>query len=328
MSPPVHVVILNWNSTVDTLACVAAVERQDYPDCRIVVVDNGSEEAAIDPLRDAEGRFRLLRNARNLGFAGGCNVGLRHAMADGAGYIWLLNSDAIAPTDTLRKLVATAEAEPRIGLISPLLRDTEAPNDLAAFCGVFNTTALTYAYTDRIDTAVAWQADQPERVVLMGTALLIRRGVVDAIGELDEQLFAYWEDTDYSIRSSAAGFANRVDFHAAVLHPIKQTYSDSRAVSRHYSYYMARNEILLLRKHGSPLQRAKALRWRFLQQMQVIERLGSDDSAVQAVLAGVWDGWIGRGGEFDPGRRMPFPLCNLLARHPALARRIFGRGGD
>jgi GT2 family glycosyltransferase len=323
MCPPVvHVVILNWNKAADTLACVAAVERQDYPDCRIVVVDNGSQEADVALLHASERRFRLLCNRLNLGFAGGCNVGMRHAMADGGEYIWLLNNDAIVPPDTLRQLVTTAEGDRRIGLLSPLLHDTEERQDLAAFCGAFDPEALTYAYTDRIDTARTWQMDQPEHIVLMGTALLIRRGVVDAIGELDEQLFAYWEDTDYSIRSSGAGFVNRVDFDAAVFHPVKHTYRDSRAVSRHYLYYMARNEILLLRKHGSVLQRAKALRWRFRQQMQVIGRLGDDDGAVQAVLAGVWDGWVGRGGAFDAARRMPMPIRQFLAHNAALGRRV------
>lgn len=322
MSPPVYVVILNWNSTEDTFACVAALERQDYPDLRIIVVDNGSEAAAVTPLREAGPRFRLLCNASNLGYAGGCNVGLRHMMAEGGEYLWLLNSDAAVQSDTLRNLVAAAAADPAIGLVSPLLRDTEPPHALAPFCAIFDRSTLTYNYTSQLANARAWQSTYADRIALMGTALLIRRSVIEAIGELDEKLFAYWEDTDYAIRASASGFASRVNYETAVLHPVKHTYRDTRAVSPHYYYYMTRNEILLLRKHGSGSKLVKALRWAFLQQMQVIQRLGNDHVAVQAVLAGLWDGWTDRGGAFDVKRKMPLPLRHMLSRYAGLSRRL------
>jgi GT2 family glycosyltransferase len=313
MTPLVHVIILNWNNARDTLACVAAVERQDYPNRRIIVVDNASEAADVAMLHAGDGRFELIRGDRNLGFAGGCNIGLWHAVANEAQYIWLLNNDAIIETGTLRSLLAFAESQPDAGLISPLLRDTVAPHQLDAFCGRFDRRLLTYEYTESIETARAWHAECPDQVTLAGTALLIRRTVVETIGGLDERLFAYWEDTDYSIRASVAGFPSRVHFDLAILHPKKHTYSDNVEAKAYYSYYMARNEILLLRKHGTLLQRFKALRWRFRQQRQVVERLGDSNAmAIKAVLAGIWDGWIGHGGGYDDGRRMPPPARWLL----------------
>lgn len=324
MSPPVFVIILNWNGTDDTLAAVASIELQDYPNRHIVVVDNGSEEASVAALLKPGQPFHLIRNPVNRGFAGGCNTGIDYAMKQGAAYIWLFNSDAIAPPDTLRTLVSAAEAEPRTGLLAPLVREILPPHPMTNLGGRFDRNALVYSSTDSVETATDWHTQFPDQAVLMGTALLIRRAVVERIRGFDEALFAYWEDVDYSIRSSAAGFVNRLVTETALLHPAKYPYDRPNTVSPHFHYYMFRNEILLLRKHGAGVRAFKALRWSTLQQLRNIERLQSDKSAVQAALAGMWDGWLNRGGPYSPHRRMPQPFRAVMARYPALIRRLLG----
>ena len=85
--PSVVIVLLNWNNAQPTLDCLNALRRLDYANARIVVVDNGSAAANLQPLmalRDIE----LLRNEVNLGFAGGANTGLRHAFTTGARICW------------------------------------------------------------------------------------------------------------------------------------------------------------------------------------------------------------------------------------------------
>jgi hypothetical protein len=324
MSPPIHVIILNWNGTADTLSCVDSVLQQDRENVRIVVVDNGSEPDSLAPLLAPGRPFHLIRNETNLGFAGGCNVGMRHAIAEGAAYMWLLNSDALAQPGTLNALVACAARDSRIGLVTPLMRDIEPPHALMPFCGVFDPIALTYDYTSDLDTAEAWRTRHGDRLTLMGTALLVTRSLFEAIGGLDEDLFAYWEDTDYSIRANAAGFTCRVASDATIFHPVKHAYGTPGSLRPHYYYYMTRNEILLLRKHGRGVNKLKALRWRLLQQLQILERLEHDGGARTAVLAGLWDGWIGHTGAYDPTRAMPRPWRDLLARHPRMIRRLIG----
>ncbi|HET6307814.1 MAG TPA: glycosyltransferase family 2 protein [Rhodopila sp.] len=324
MSPPVFVIILNWNGTADTLAAIASIEQQDYPNRHIVVVDNGSEKASVAALLKPGRSFHLIRNAINRGFAGGCNTGIDYALTQGAAYIWLFNSDASAPTDMLRILVETAEEDKRVGLVAPLMRDLPAPHQVINSCARFDRRTLIYNYTDDVDTMRAWHKHFPDQVALMGAALLIRRAVVEQIGGFDEALFAYWEDIDYSIRSSAAGFLNRLVKETALLHPAKYVYDRPGSVRPYYHYYMSRNEILLLRKHGAGLRGFKALRWATLQQLRNIERLRNDEPAAHAALAGMWDGWLNRGGPFSPRRRMPQPYRTAMARYPALLRQLLG----
>src|SRR6185437_9926145 len=140
------------------------VQQQDYPNCRIVLVDNGSEQSSLAPLLEPGRAFHLIRNSDNLGFAGGCNVGIRYALEQGAAYIWLVNSDAIAPPDTLRTLVAAAETEPRAGLLAPLIRDILPPHPIMNLGGWFDRRTLVYNHTDSIETATDWQAQFPDQI--------------------------------------------------------------------------------------------------------------------------------------------------------------------
>ncbi len=324
MTPPVFVIILNWNGTDDTLAAVASIEQQDYPNRHIVVVDNGSEEASVAPLLKPNQPFHLIRNTVNRGFAGGCNTGIDYALTQGAAYIWLFNSDALAPPDMLRLLVAAAEADKRVGLVAPLMRDMPPPHRVINSCARFDRQTLIYNYTDDVGTMLTWHEQFPDQVALMGAALLIGRALAEKIGGFDEAMFAYWEDIDYSIRSSAAGFVNRLVTETALLHPMKYVYDRPDSVRPYYYYYMFRNEILLLRKHGAGVRAFKALRWATLEQLRNIERLRNHGTAVQAALAGMWDGWLNRGGPYSPRRRMPQPFRAALARYPALVRRSLG----
>src|SRR5690348_2023028 len=78
-APLVHAVILNWNGWRDTVACVASVKHSAYANLRIVVVDNASTDGSGAEIRAAHPDITLLQSGANRGYAGGNNVGIRHA---------------------------------------------------------------------------------------------------------------------------------------------------------------------------------------------------------------------------------------------------------
>ena len=84
--PLVWIVVLNWNGLSDTLACLQSLQQLRYPERRIVVVDNGSTDGSVEALRSARSSigFELIEAGRNLGYAGGNNLGIRHALEKGA----------------------------------------------------------------------------------------------------------------------------------------------------------------------------------------------------------------------------------------------------
>ena len=313
-SPVVCVVILCWNSYADTARCIAAVRAQTYTPCRILVIDNGSADGSAARLR-GHAEIELVALTHNTGYTGGNNIGMAHAFAQGADYVWLLNGDAIAEPPTLATLVAHAEADPTLGLVSPLLR--AQAGEVVFACARFDLAIPAYQPTEDVTEAMAWHAAAPDRIVLHGTALLIRRALWERIGGLDDAFFAYWEDVDYSIRAALAGFRNTTVFTAAVGHDPKPSKTAPDSIRPHVYYYVARNEILLWRKHAGGARRLKALLWNLSAHLHQVALMPAYRDGVEAILAGLWVGWRGRSGPRGGGG-MPQPLRGLLRSAPAL----------
>jgi GT2 family glycosyltransferase len=142
---------------------------------------------------------------------------------------------------------------------------------------------------------------------LVGAALLIKRAVIEKIGLLREELFAYWEDTDYCIRSSKAGFQNVVVESAAVFHKHQQKKEDGSWKSPQFYYYILRNKILLGRYHfKSRKERYKYFLHCMFKAADIICNLNSDYA--RCYLQGFWHGLIGVTGKICFEKPMPKPL--------------------
>ena len=133
----VYIVILTWNGLEDTLTCLDSLSHIRLPNgvtTQTLVIDNGSD---VDPCEAIHQRFaevQTLRNTQNLGFAGGCNVGMRVAMTAGADAVLLLNNDTIVAPDFLAQLLNAQQALARPTLAAPLIYDMQQPN-LVTFAG-------------------------------------------------------------------------------------------------------------------------------------------------------------------------------------------------
>ncbi len=300
MPPLVAIVVLNWNGAEDTLRCIASLARQTHPNFRILVVDNGSTDGSTERLRALGDRITLIESQENLGYTGGNNLAIREALKGEAGYVWLFNNDAVAEPDTLARLVAACEADPGIGLASPLVRDDADPALIHFAGGRFDLDTPIYEPTEDLEKARAWQEADPGHMALWGTAMLARRALVEKIGLLDERIFAYWEDIDYSIRGALAGFRNVMVFDAVIFHAAKPTILSPREVKPYYFYFMTRNEILLWRKFCPLKKYLRAALWTILRQSRQIERMRDSRAHVDAVRAGIWDGLRGKGGAYHP----------------------------
>ena len=131
---------------------------------------------------------------------------------------------------------------------------------------------------------------------------MLRRELVEAIGLFDDRFFAYWEDNDYSVRSIRAGYRNVVVPGAVVRHWSGTPKTDPGSKPPHYHYYMARNEIMFLRKHVPLREGMKSLVWAVSRQFKQMERLHGSPGSADAILCGLYDGLRGHGGAYDPRR--------------------------
>jgi len=298
--PRVVIAVLNWNDTATTLRAVASLRDVDYRNFGLIVVDNGSAEPIGPAL--AEAGVTVIESATNLGYAGGNNLALRRAFAEGADYVWLFNNDATCRAETLGRLVAVCEGDRAVGLVSPVVLDDDGSGRLQIGCGTFDLAVPRHLPSYDLETSRGFMETSPERITLSGAAMLIPRRVYEAIGGLDEALFAYWEDTDYSIRAALAGYRNVLVSDAIVYHPAKRV-GEAAAIRPHFYYYMARNEIRLWRKHARPARALRAMVWVVRRQAGLLR--GARVEVVEAIVAGLWDGVRGVGGAFVAGRRAP-----------------------
>ena len=282
----VAVVILNWNKADLTRHCLDVSRRVVTVPLHWIVIDNGS----TSPITGLPDDVTLVRNPTNLGFAGGVNVGLRTAFAAGADAVLLLNNDAEPLPGAVERLIDAAK-DPGAGLLSPIILNSDRndqPDWVASFWrdGVFE-------YTNDPARHATWLAKTPENICLTGTALLVTRALIEAAGPFDEALFAYWEDTDLSIRASAAGFRPRVVTEAAVRHACGTDELDAEARAPYYYYLMTRNELLLLRKNRVSW---RAFHWMLRRAWRWWAKPGLGPRQRAAIRLGVLHGLLGRGG--------------------------------
>ncbi len=206
-NPKVYIIILNWNNYKDTRVCLMSLLNITYENISVIFVDNGSKDNSGQLLKEEFPTFEFIFNDENLGFARGCNVGIRAALAHGdCDYVLLLNNDAVATPNFLEKALAVAESNLRIGLVGgKILRSPECKKIWYAGgrVEVWRCQVLPRGWGE-IDRG---QYDKVEEVEFVtGALMLIKREVLEKVGLLPEEYFFGVEEYDYSVTVRQAGY--------------------------------------------------------------------------------------------------------------------------
>ena len=212
MRSKVHVIVLNWNGWIDTSACLSSLEHLNYKNYQVIVVDNGSTDDSASRLRMQFPAVEIVETDKNLGFAGGCNVGIRRALDQGADFIWLLNNDTTVDSSALKALVDKAETNPRIGVVGSAIYFMDDPQRIQAWGGGYISWWLGRS------AHFLKPVDDDRLEFITGASILLSRRAVDEIGGFDEGFFMYWEDADYCFRLRAAGWRLAVADQSRVWH--------------------------------------------------------------------------------------------------------------
>lgn len=204
-APPtrkVALIILTWNALAYTQECFAALRsRTDHPAWRLIVVDNGSSDGTKEWLREQDW-LTLHENPENLGFTRGVNQGI--SLTDEDEDVVLLNNDIVV-TDRgwLRRLQEVATAAPDIGVTGTRLVEASGRiNHLGSYMQPVSMMGQQLGGLE-LDVNQAVR-DREVEAVIFACAYITRR-CIETIGLLDEDLFAYFEDTEYCFRARRAG---------------------------------------------------------------------------------------------------------------------------
>jgi GT2 family glycosyltransferase len=204
--PLIYVIVLTWNGKADTLECLRSLQNLAYPNARILVVDNASEDGTGEAVRSLFPRVELICNDSNLRFAGGNNAGIEYSLRLGADYVLLLNNDTVVDLDFLTPLVQKAEEDKQIGIVGPKIWHYGESKRIW-FAGGRIEWWKGWVSHIGIRATDAHQYDTLREVdYITGCCMLVKREVIKAVGTLDEKYYLYGEDVDWCIRARQAGF--------------------------------------------------------------------------------------------------------------------------
>lgn len=257
--PLVSLISVNYNTTKDILEFVETVKQLSYKNIEVIIVDNGSTVPPRKELMDAYPTLTYIQSDKNLGFAGGNNLGIASAKGE---YLFFLNSDTILFPYSLEPLIEFLEKNPTVGMASPKVLYPDKKT--IQYSGGISINP----YTGRGRQLGLFEEDlgQYDRCYETGwghgAALIVPRRVIDKIGPMPDEYFLYYEEIDWGEQAKRAGFSVYFIGTSAIIH--KEAISMGGNESETKAYFMTRSRILYMRRNSSGITRIIGFAFFFL----------------------------------------------------------------
>jgi len=260
----VAIIIVNYNSANDTKNCLSSLTNASFSGInhKIIIVDNGSKKPFSLIKNEINSHIELIRSEANLGFTGGNNLGISHAIKNyHPDYLLLLNNDTVVEPNFLTALIKAMEKNPQAGLASSKIyfqknREFHKKSyqriqrgKILWYGGGSIDWANLAAFHRGVDEIDRGQFDHQQiSDFATGCSLLIKREIIEKVGILDKRYFLYFEDVDLSVRASKMGYQILFVPDSIVWH--KNAGSSEGVGSRIHEYYQTRNRLLFTFKHA------------------------------------------------------------------------------
>jgi len=300
---PVSIIILNWNGYADTAECLNSLQELDYPNYRVLVVDNGSTDDSPTKIRDGYPWVVLVKNDKNFGFAEGNNIGIREALNWEPEYILLLNNDTVIDKNTVAEMVRGFESDSKVGAIGAAIYSYYQPHIIES------TGAQISLRTGRVYHTEHGQSEKrrdntkyKEVDAISGCAMMIKKKIIGEVGLMDPDFFCYVEDIDWCLRMRKTGYKMVTALDAKVWH--KGGRSTGGYASPLRIYYGTRNQFLVMNKNfpikNPVLSRARNLSIiiRCFLHVLFTSKVAAKEG-VPALIRGIQDFFAGKLGQFS-----------------------------
>jgi GT2 family glycosyltransferase len=210
----------------------------------VIVVDNASKQDEASIIAQRYPHIKTIRTEKNIGFAGGNNVGIKEAKGK---YIFLINNDTIFKEFNVDSLINRLESFPQVGIVCPKIRFAWETN-LIQYAGytplskiMVRNQAIGFGEEDhgQYDTA------RPTPYA-HGAAMLIKREAINKVGLMPEDYFLYYEEIDWSMMFTRAGYEIWYEPACTIYHKESQSTGQDSPLR---TYNITRNRLLLVKRN-------------------------------------------------------------------------------
>lgn len=240
-SPFVSVIVVAYNSDEFLQKCVDGLATQSMGEFEAIIVDNASTDSSVKDLRIPDHRFRVVPAGQNLGFAAGCNLGIRISRAE---WIATLNPDAVPNRDWLAALRRATQRHPNVVMFGSTQVDAADPTRLDGCGDVYSFLGLPWRSLH--GRSIKMLPPEGEVFSPCAAAALYRRDVLERVGGFDQAFFCYCEDIDLGFRIRIEG-GRCVQVPDAVVHHVGSAIAGRN--SDFTLYHSARNRVWVMVKN-------------------------------------------------------------------------------
>ncbi len=247
----VSVITVNYNGLQDTCELIESLQKYETYPYEIIVVDNASQGDDADKLIKQVYPFvKVVRSNKNLGFAGGNNLGAKYAEGE---YLFFLNNDMVVKSPVMEVLVNRLSADPLIAGISPMIRFFHRPSEIQYY-GYRDLSAVSVMRkTEYFDISHMDEYHRAQKTeVLHGGAMMFHREAIEKVGWMTEVYFLFYEEFDWSRRFREAGYELWYEPASIVYHKESSTIKPLTAFRE---FYLTRSRIIFTRRNNKGMVR-------------------------------------------------------------------------
>ena len=268
------IITINYNGLNDTCELIDSIPFNNNQE--VIVVDNASKNDEANAISAKYPQVKVIRSLQNLGFAGGNNLGIK---ASKGKYILLINNDTYFKKYNIDALIKRIEDSDKIGMVCPKLRFSWGNNPIqfAGYTPLSNITVRNRAIGFGEEDHGQYDKAHPTPYA-HGAAMLIKRGALEKMGLMPECFFLYYEELDWSMMFTRAGYEIWYDPACTVYHKESQTTGQNSPLR---TYYIVRNRLLLVKRNWHGVTK-------YLSYAYLLGVVGLRD-IIKNVITGKWD---------------------------------------
>jgi hypothetical protein len=242
LSIKTSIITINYNGLADTCALIETIPFNE--DMEVIVVDNASDHQEADTIAERFPLVKVIRSDRNVGFAGGNNLGIQAAQGT---YLFLVNNDTVFKDFNISFLIDRLESSSDIGIVCPKIRFAwdKNPIQFAGYTTLSMVTMRNRAIGYGEDDHGQYETAHPTPYA-HGAAMLIKREAVDKVGLMPECYFLYYEEIDWSMMFTRAGYQIWYEPKCTIYHKESQAAGQDSPLR---TYYITRNRLLFVRRN-------------------------------------------------------------------------------